>query len=226
MAEQNEAARWEHWRVEGSPPVLTTVLGNLDATLPSGWSRTSVGGETEVSASSRGTVRHYQLAMDEQRGTWSVPIEHRYGSELRAGYVTRQLPPGTTPGARFFFPLSDLTNFLDNCVRPAAAQAGATLRIPTVAERFFAELPWEVREALTAFEGGARKRLPLTRAESEAWQAFVIAAKKSSGAADYGWLGEWLSERGWSENEADNLAKQFFDQLELLSRYHDTLVIA
>ncbi len=125
------------------------------------------------------------------------------------------------------FAWEDADRFLCEGVFPAARKVGAEVRCPTPEQHFFDGLPWEVKDGLGEFDVVSRKALPLNREESEAWQAFVVAAYRSTASFDRDLMRDWFVKvGGWSGPSAEELTGHFFDECRLLARYRDTLVIA
>jgi hypothetical protein len=153
-----------------------------------------------------------------------VSVENESGDELRGGWLEYDRPGGShqnLPEA-----VETINQFLETGILPAARKLGVTVKDPTFAEEFFEKLPWEVQQSLSAFNSIGRKTIPLNRAESAAWQAFVIAAYRGPDNVGYEPLTEWLVAQGWPTQAATELTARFFDQFQLLSRYRETLVVA
>jgi len=222
MPTDPNAFRWVNWRVRGDEPKLARTLDYIDAALPPEWSMES-GGD---SSHPYGIARQYRFRPEGSAFPWTVPISWWAGRELHAGAVSLDVPRGATPDVRPQIGFSGLVRFLDEAIVPAATKAGATVYDPTPAELFFDELPIDTHEELRAFDAKARKTLPLEWDESEAWHEFVIAACRSSATFGRAPLTEWFESRGWARPAAEELTGQFFDQLQLLDRYRETLVIA
>jgi len=226
MSTQDDFFRWENWRVEGTEHLLAAVLENLDAELTEGWSVWKSAQPPIRMTPAQGVVRQYRLEPTATRGEWLLDIQSWGGRQLRAGHMSGKPSPLNGPNVRLSFPLTDAIRFLEEGIRPAAERAGARLITPTPAELFVEGLPYDVRETLGAFGDRSRKQLPLDWAESEAWQAFVVTAYRSTEAFDRAHMHEWFMANGWPHTAADELTTQFFEQCRLLARYRDTLVIA
>lgn len=115
-------------------------------------------------------------------------------------------------------------DFLNEAIVPAARAAGAEFRLPTSAEVFFSELPFQARESLQAFSDAARKSLTLDRRESKAWGEFVIAAFRSHSVVDADLLVAWLISQGWTDDAARELSLRLFDECRLLSQFADEVL--
>ena len=228
MAEKERLVRWYEWNIPSSKDQLHQIIDALDTGLPGGWRKVS-GNEPifpEPKLLSQDQVASYSLDPTQERGGVKLSLDFCYGRELRGGRITGTSPLSMPMGTWLDFASVEADRFLDDGIAPAGAKVGAVIRRATLPDIFLSKLSLDARDSLLAFDKKAGRKLPLEWNESEAWQDFVIAAKRYSKAADYGLLEEWLVTRGWPAESAAELSERFFDQLELLSRYHDTLVIA
>lgn len=228
MAEKEPLVRWYEWNIPGTKDQLHQLIDVLDSGLPAGWRKVS-GNEPilpEPILPSRDQVASYSLDRTQERGGVTLSVDLCYGRELRGGRITGSSPLTMPMGTWKDFASVEADRFLDDGIAPAAAKVGVVIRRATLPDIFLGGLSLDARDSLLAFDKKVGRKLPLEWNESEAWQDFVIAAKRSSKAADFGLLEEWLVTRGWPADSAAELSERFFDQLELLSRYHDTLVIA
>lgn len=154
----------------------------------------------------------------------TLSLEPFKESELRGGRVWFSGPP--YPGSNANIPAAwdQIIRLLDDGIIPAARAAGATLRLPSSEDIFFAELPSGVRDHLREFSEAARRSLPLNREESERWREFVIAAFRSKTVIDAKSFVQWLVANGWPRESAEELNLRFFDQCLLLSQFADEVL--
>lgn len=225
MAEQDTSFRWHHWSVTAPKEDLLALVAALDAALPTGW-RKLTGDETPTPTPLAPDVfTGYQFAPQPGLSGVTLTIDLWRDSELRGGRMFGTFPSSAAERAKTTFAGAVVDHFLDDGLLPAAAKVGVEVRKGTTADIFFDNLSWEARDSLRKFDTKARKVLPLDWSESEAWQALVIAAQRGPDNVEYGLLADWLVSRGWPKPMADELSERFFDQLQLLSRYRDSLVI-
>ncbi len=230
MADHDTSFRWTYWSVKETKEKLLELIAVLDAAVfPIGWrtvAQDELSSETIPMIPSPDDIAFYRLSAKPGWSSVTLAIELKRESELHGGQMLATFPKSPTERSETRFPGMDVDRFLDEGLLPAAAKVGVTVRKGTVADIFFDELPWEVQHSLSAFDNGSRKQHPLNRAESAAWQAFVIAAYRGPDNASYELLVEWLVAHRWSTQHAMELRDRFFDQFQLLSRYRETLVVA
>lgn len=219
MARNNTSSRWFHWSVIAPERKLMEMLSALDAGLPEGWQDCT---EREKAYAGADCVRVYTLSPSVGWAGANLAVSLLQQQELRGGKVEAVTAPGQTAP----FPGHEVDRFLDDGLLRAAKRVGLAVKKGTVADIFFDDLPWEAQQSLSVFNNTSRKTVPLNRAESAAWQAFVIVAYRGPDSVSYEPLTEWLAAQGWPQPAATELTARLFDQFQLLSRYRETMVVA
>jgi hypothetical protein len=228
MDSVESANRWHQWSVKGSGDVLTQVLDHLDANLPHGWKRLSEKELESLQSSGRPGSAWYSFETTPSYPGVTLGVERINDSELRGGRVFWFELPFNPPTGTTNIPVNweQIMRFLDEGIVPAAKSAGASVRVPTVADMFLGDLPLDVAEQLRMFSRSSRKALPLNRDEAEGWRTFVIGVFRARAVIEGKRLVEWLTHEGWPGEAARELNLRLFDQCLLLSRYAEEVSAA
>jgi hypothetical protein len=215
------ASRWHSWAAGTTAAQVARLFDALDANLPGGWKRLTGEALATYQSLVRDGSRWYAIDTAPAHSGVTLSLELFRASEVRGGRVWFTGPPYPAAGANIPGAWDQVIRFLDHGIVPAARAAGAQLRLPTPDDIFLSELPSTVRDRLRHFSDRARKSLPLSREEAEAWREFVVAAYRSKTVIDAEPLTDWLVRNGWRQELANELSLRFFDQSLLLSRFAD-----
>ncbi len=213
------SGRWQRWAVSGTGAQIDQVLASLDEKTPLGWRRLIGEESTPFQSLVSPGSGLYAIAPTPDHAGATLSLDRLKDSELRGGRIWFERPTDSTPTANVPAVWDQVNRLLDEAIVPAAKQAGATVRLPTSEDVFFAELPSEARERLQSFSTKARKSLPLNREEAEAWREFVVAAFRTSTVVDAELLVKWLVAKSWPREQAEELNSRFLDQCLLLAQY-------
>jgi hypothetical protein len=207
------AERWGRWFVEGSDETLQRLLERLTAHLPMGWRR--LDGPPTLSAPS--AVASYVLDATADHVGVTLSIQRNRIGGLRGGRVV--FAAGAPPTATIASAWAQVMQFLDTGIVAAGRAVQATVSAPSGNELFLEQLPYEVAWLLEQFSRSARKILPLTPADAQRWQSFVIGAFRAKGVVNERRLVQWLIHEGWDEPLAHELKERFNEQCQLLSQF-------
>jgi len=220
------ALRWHRWAASGPEAAISEVFRILDANLPDGWQRLAGDELIPYMAMTKPGAGWYAIDPTSSHVGVTLSIERPRATELRSGRVWFAGPPH--PAGKTGVPAAwdQVGRLLDEGIVPASKAAGATLRIPTPGDAFFADLPVDIRDRLRTFSDSARKSLPLNRDEAELWRGFVVATFRARVVIDARPFIDWLTAAGWPGESAAELSLQFLDHCLLLSRYADEVSAA
>lgn len=215
--------RWRNWRVEGTASQLSSVLTQLEAHLPAGWRKPSGEELPELESLVRDGATAYRLDATPDHIAVSLSIVPAQPNGLRGGQFwfgdTRRPPAESELPAVW----EQISRFLDQGIKPAAEKLRVRITVPSTADLFLAELPFDVRDRLVTFSSRGGKALPLRRDTVGFWHEFVLAAFRSKTPIESDSLRQWLLLEGWPASTAAELTLRFYDQCMLLTRYADEL---
>lgn len=220
------ASRWNRWSARGTEIAISGILDVLDANLPNGWKRLLGDELIPFSSMVKPDSGWYSLDTTSFYVGVILSIERHKRTELRGGRVWFKGPPYLTDKPSIPTAWDQVSQFLDDGIVPAAKAVGADIRIPTLEDVFFSNLPGDVQDRLQIFSHNSRKSLPLDREESALWQEFIIAAFRARVTIDARSFTEWFVGTGWSKERAAELTQRFFENCLLLSRYIDEVSAA
>jgi hypothetical protein len=240
-----EAWRWKRWTATGPENAISKVFTNLDANLPSGWSRLTGDDLLPFGSLVRPESGWYGLDSTPSRESIALSIERPAPYQLRGGWVWSPerhssadsigMPatrngiepfPDERPSPRTKAAWNEVGRFLDEGVTPAARAAGANVRVPPPEEMFLSELPFEVADRLRRFSDAARKTLPLDPKEAGLWRGFVVAVFRTEARFETEPFIKWLAAAGWPLESAAALYSHLVDDCLLLSQYADEVSAA
>ena len=226
MDPDENAARWNRWRVDGSESVISKVLSILDSRLPTGWKRLTGDDLLPHSSMVKQGSAWYSMNPTPSSVGVTLGLDRPRETELRGGFVWFAGPPSMSGESGVRAGWDQVACLLEEGIIPAAREAGASTRLPTPEEAFLANLPVDVRDRLRMFSDSARKLLPLNREEAALWRDFVVAAFRTKTIIDRQPFTDWLAATGWSREAAVELNSRFLDHCLLLSKYTDEVSVA
>lgn len=200
---------WRSALFRADTPAIGRFTQQLDAGLPSGWSRDS---DHERTRPRPDRIRCYLF---DRPGDASVRVSFQLvtPSRVRTGAVQLLRHPPQGPAAR----IGELVaGFANGHVLPAAAATGVRCTNPSFGPR--SAVTPAAETLLTRLADTADGEWPFGDRATELWDELVSCCLSEHVAIDRGELARWLEDSGWGPGDAEAITDRFFADSEWLAK--------